>query len=116
MHHDTTGLFSYTVAAEFDDPAVCEEWIAWLRDGHLADVFAGGALRAEVLRERGEDERPAKAEVRYHFPSAEDFARYEREHAPRLRAEGLEKFPPSRGIRYARRTAVIAHSASASSG
>ena len=35
---------SYVVHATFRDAAVLDEWIAWLRHGHLADVMAGGAL------------------------------------------------------------------------
>lgn len=93
--------FRYTVIATFDQPAVAEEWIAWMTGGHLADVRAGGALAAEVVRLDGE---PLSCEARYVFASRADFERYEREHAPRLRAEGLQRFPPERGVRYRRTT------------
>lgn len=96
----------YTVAATFDDAAVAEEWVAWLRDGHLAEVIAGGATEAEVVRLDAEG--PARLEARYRFPSREAFARYEREHAPRLRAEGMARFPAERGVRLARSIGVSA--------
>jgi len=110
----TPDHFTYTVAAEFDDPAVRDEWVGWLRDGHLDDVFQGGAMRAEVIVEHVGPGQFPRAEVRYHFASAAAFATYEREHAPRLRAEGLTRFPPTRGIRYARRTGDVVHRAAAS--
>jgi hypothetical protein len=45
--------------------------------------------------------------VRYHFPSREAFAAYERDHAPRLRADGLRRFPPERGVSYRRSVGVV---------
>jgi hypothetical protein len=106
-------MIAYTVTAEFDDPAVAQEWIAWLRDGHLAAVIAGGALDATIVQlDRdaggGESDGPIRCEVRYHFASRESFRRYEQEHAPRLRAEGLLRFPPHRGIKMARSVGTVA--------
>ena len=101
-------MIAYTVTCEFDDRNVANEWISWLRDEHLAEVLACGALDAQVIRfDRDAAPAPgsgagAKCEVRYHFQSREAFAAYERDHAPQLRATGLERFPASRGIRYQR--------------
>jgi len=95
---------AYTVAASFDDPSVADEWLAWLRDGHIAEVLAAGARSAQIVRIDGEQ---SSLEVRYEFASREDFAAYERDHAPRLRADGLRVFPPQRGITYRRSTGVI---------
>lgn len=97
-------MFAYTVTCTFDDPAIADEWIAWLRDTHLADVCAAGALDAEVIRLDGS---PCRCEVRYHFASRESFAAYERDHAPRLRAEGLQRFSPERGLKYERSTGEV---------
>jgi len=90
---------AYTVRAVFEAEAVASEWVEWLRDGHLADVCAGGATKAEVVRLDG---ARIEIEVRYRFASRESFQRYEREFAPKLRAEGLQLFPTSRGVAYAR--------------
>jgi Domain of unknown function (DUF4286) len=96
-------MIVYTVAAIFEDAAVAQEWIAWLRGGHLAEVMDGGALDAEVIRlDATAGSSATRYEVRYHFAGRESFTRYERDHAPRLRAEGLAKFPPQRGVRYER--------------
>lgn len=97
-------MFAYTVTCTFRHAAMADEWIAWLRDDHLAKVIAAGALDAEIVRHDGE---PVRVEVRYHFASRDDFSRYEREHAPRLRAEGLARFGPERGLIYVRSTGEV---------
>lgn len=108
-------MLSYTVIADFDDPRIAEEWIAWLRDEHLAEVCAAGSLDAEVIRfdmpaaiSDTTGHQQVRCEVRYHFASRAAFDRYVREHAPRLREEGLRRFPPERGIRYERATGEVA--------
>jgi hypothetical protein len=97
---------AYTVAAVFADAAVADEWLNWLRGGHLAQVIAAGATDAEVVELDSEQGR--SFEVRYHFPSREVFAVYERDHAPRLREEGLRLFPTQRGVTYRRSMGVVA--------
>jgi hypothetical protein len=95
---------AYTVAATFTDATVAEAWLGWLHRGHIADVLAGGATRAEIVALDGPD--PAY-EVHYRFPSREAFARYERECAPRLRAKGMSLFPSERGVSYRRSVGVV---------
>src|SRR5262245_35302085 len=98
------GSVAYTVAVTFQDGALADEWLRWLREGHVAEVLAGGATRAEIVELDGP---PRSFEVRYRFPSREAFARYERDHAPRLRAEGLRLFLPERGVAYRRSVGVV---------
>lgn len=100
-------MFSYTVACTFDEAAVADEWIAWLRDEHLRDVCDAGALDAEVTRCDSASGAGTRCEVRYHFESRAAFERYVREHAPRLREEGLKRFPPERGLSYERSTGEV---------
>jgi hypothetical protein len=90
---------SYTVAATFTDAALADAWLRWLKEGHIAEVLVGGATDAEIVQVDG---AALAFEVRYHFPSREAFAAYERDHAPRLRAEGLALFPPEKGVAYRR--------------
>jgi hypothetical protein len=91
-------LVAYTVLCEFDDEPLAAAWEQWLRDEHTADVCRAGALDAEILRLDG----PPRLEIRYHFASRDDFARYERDHAPRLRAEGLARIPREGAVRFTR--------------
>lgn len=95
-------MFFYTVRCEFDDGAIADRWLDWMRREHLRDVCAAGALSGTALRLDGQ---PTTCECRYEFESRTDFEAYERDHAPRLRQEGLELFPPELGLRYSRSTA-----------
>jgi hypothetical protein len=95
---------AYTVTATFDDSALADEWLRWLIGGHIAEVLAGGATAGEVVGLIGD--KPT-FEVRYRFPSRETFAAYERDHAPRLRAEGLRLFPLERAVAYRRTVGVV---------
>jgi hypothetical protein len=101
---------TYTVGVTFITPALAKEWIAWLDGGHIADVMAGGATSAEIVQL---DEPPLAYEVRYRFPSRTAFERYLAEHAPRLRAEGLARFPVEKGVTYRRSVGVIRNQFSA---
>lgn len=81
--------YVYVVRCTFDAPEPMERFFAWLRDRHVADVCAAGAVDAELVRLDPTQERPHAVEARYRFASREAFLRYEREEAPRLRADGL---------------------------
>jgi hypothetical protein len=95
---------AYTVCVTLPDEALAREWLRWLREGHVQDMLAGGASAAEFVAL----DQPALAyEVRYRFPSREAFDRYERESAPRLRAEGLRLFPVEKGVAYRRSVGVV---------
>ncbi len=97
-------VFLYTVACEFESVEVAQQWVDWLEREHLADVCAAGALDAEIVRMDG----PAiRYEVHYRFRNRAVFEAYERDHAPRLRAESLRVFPLNLGLRYARSTGEI---------
>ncbi len=99
---------AYTVACTFTDPEVAESWAAWLRDGHLADVCAAGAIAAQAVKIDGD---ALRYEARYRFVSRAAFDAYERDHAPRLRAEGLAKFPLDLGLTYERSVGEIVSAA-----
>lgn len=101
---DVESRLAYTVHASFEggDPHVVDRWIDWLREEHLLDVCRAGALAATVVRLDVDEGQPPRCEARYVFASRSAFATYERDHAPRLRAEGLARFPPALGIRYRR--------------
>lgn len=95
---------AYTVMATLPDANTAQEWLAWLRSEHIADVLAGGATAAEIITL---DQPALTYEVCYRFSSREAFDHYEREVASRLRAEGLKRFPPEKGIKYHRTVGVV---------
>lgn len=97
-------MFAYTVACTFTNPDVADRWLDWLREEHLADVCAAGALDARAVRVDGD---AIRCEARYHFADRAAFEAYERDHAPRLREEGLEKFPLDLGLTYERSTGEV---------
>ena len=81
--------FHYTVLTTAATETLRDAFLAWLVDGHIEDVCAAGALTGEiVLRDDA-----LVVESRYTFASRAAFLAYERDHAPRLRAEGLALFP-----------------------
>ncbi|MEM9293271.1 MAG: DUF4286 family protein [Acidobacteriota bacterium] len=98
------GPVAYTVAITFKDSAVAERFMAWLQDGHLQDVVDAGALDARAVILDGE---PLRLEARYTFASRSAFEAYERDHAPRLREEGLTLFPLDLGLSYQRSVGEI---------
>src|SRR5262245_1677947 len=98
--------FVYTVTVSFADAKLAEAWLRWLHTGHIAEVLAGGASSAEIVQM---DRAVHSYEVRYRFPSRQAFARYEAEHASRLRAEGLQLFPPEKGVVYRRSAGQVLH-------
>lgn len=102
----TTTPVAYTVIATIADEATAQEWLGWLRHTHITDVLKGGATRAEIIRLDDDQNRGNGAaktyEIRYLFDNRGTFEHYLETTAPRLRAEGLERFPPEAGITYRR--------------
>ena len=89
---------TYTVRCRISDPAKAEQWLAWLKHGHIADVMKGGALSGQIVKM---DEANVY-EVRYVFDSRASFDRYLKEFAPALREEGIRLFPPGADFEYSR--------------
>lgn len=99
----------YTVTATLPDDRAAGEYTAWLEDGHIDEVIRGGAHSAMIVRllpEPGADQNPRVA-AQYVFATRELFDHYIERHAPGLRAEGLKRFPPERGIAFQRTVGEI---------
>ena len=93
-------MFFYTVRCQFAGNAQsADHWLAWLRDIHIDEVISCGALGGDVVQM---DNEITTFEIRYRFNSRESFQEYEKNHAPRLRQEGLELFPLDQGLSYER--------------
>lgn len=86
---------AYTVRAALPDAATADRFLAWMTGEHLRDLLDAGALSAEAVRLDIESTGPVPViECRYVFADRAAYMAYVREHAPRLRARGMELFPP----------------------
>ena len=95
---------AYTVTATLPDEATRDSYESWLLGGHIAQVKSGGATSAQVVRL---SDPPMAVQSRYEFPSEGVFQAYLRDHAPRLRAEGLERFGRVAGVVFRREVGTI---------
>ncbi len=104
-------MIAYTVVCRMTDENKVEEWLNWLKNGHIDDVIAGGATDAQIIRldpnEHPNGQKEHIYEVRYHFKSQDIFDSYLANHAPRLREDGLKRFPPENGFEYNRTMGTI---------
>lgn len=72
------------------EPAIAEPYRAWL-EPHIREVLGiAGFTGAELLRE--DDDTGPVLVVRYHVASRDALTTYLRDHAARLRQDGLAKF------------------------
>lgn len=97
----------YLVIATLPDEPTAAEYVRWLSGGHIAEVVRGGAESGWVVRLDAGD-RP-RVMAQYVFPSRAALDRYIATDAPRLRAEGLARFPASRGVAFERHIGDIEH-------
>lgn len=113
--------FYYEVCAGFRDADIAKAWVEWLHREHIADVIAAGALSGRIIAldpdDAGVSTNPSSAApsdcaaelrycVQYEFTDRAAFDAYIRDYAPRLRAEGLKRFP-SDVVTYARRSGEV---------
>ncbi len=97
---------AYTVTATFPDRRTADDYIRWLEDGHIDAVLERGAHSAMIVRVT-EPATPIRVETRYIFSTRAQFDRYIERHAPALREAGLERFPPTTGVTFARTVGEI---------
>ncbi len=87
------------------DAAIEGPFDTWLRD-HIADVLQfDGFLSAEILGDDTATDGRIRRIVQYRLRNQAALDAYLREHAPRMRAQGVEKF----GERYTAERRVLAH-------
>jgi len=95
---------AYTVTATLPDEPTRDRYERWLTGGHVQQVVEGGASSALVVRL---SDPPMSVQSRYEFPSDAAYQGYLRDHAPRLRAEGLALFGPGSGVVFRREVGTI---------
>ncbi len=97
---------AYSVIATLPDEPTASRYVRWLEGGHVDGVVEGGAKSAMIVRITDPAD-PIRVETRYIFANREVFETYERDHAPALRAEGLELFGPDSGVTFERRVGSV---------
>ena len=102
-------IYSYVVRISFEDARVFDAYVNWLRDSHVGEVCTSGARDADLLVMDTVPGEPFVVEAHYRFVSREAYEKYEREQAPRLRAQGLSELArlgvePGRGVAFHRAT------------
>ena len=95
---------AYTVTATLPDEPTRDRYERWLTGGHTQAVVAGGAASAQVVRLL---DPPLQVQTRYEFPTEAAWQGYLRDHAPRLREEGLRLFGPGSGVTFRREVGTI---------
>ena len=85
-------MYIYNVTINIDE-SVHDEWLVWIRE-HIPQVLATGkfisAKMTQVLVE--EDMGGVTYSIQYAANSREDLDSYYKDHADKLRADGLMKF------------------------
>src|SRR4051812_48036059 len=82
---------SYTVTATLPNEDTRQEYIRWLAGGHTDQVIRGGAASAQIVQIT-DPASPLEVQARYVFPSREALDVYLRDHAPKLRKDGMDRF------------------------
>lgn len=98
-------LVAYTVTATLPDDPTAREYADWLHE-HVAKVVAAGAQDGAIVRIQ-EPPTPIRVETRYTFADRQALDRYLHLHAPGLRAEGLQRFGPDRGVTFDRKVGIF---------
>lgn len=96
------------------EAAVADAWLAWIGP-HMQQVVDTGCFTSATLERviDAPEGRPVYR-VRYHFERPTDLQRYEADHAPALREEGLQKF--GAGMQATRSVSEITTSSKAAHG
>ena len=81
-------------------------YLEWIQSGHLDQVRRGGATTATLVKVL-EPASPLEVASIYTFASREAFDVYLRDHAPRLRSEGVARFGPQSGVTFRRQVGTI---------
>jgi hypothetical protein len=97
--------FAYDVTVTIDDARVFDAFLGWLRETHVPDVRAAGSCAGEIAILDTPSGAPRALACRYRFASRDAFAAYERDHAPRLRADAIAELA-KHGVAFGRGAAI----------
>jgi hypothetical protein len=85
-------MIIYNVTINIDH-SVHNQWLQWIENKHINDVLATGLFNnARLVKVLVEEDEGATYSVQYFSDSREKLNDYYKNHAPRLRQEGLQLF------------------------
>lgn len=86
-------MIIYNVTVNIDE-TVHHQWLEWMKNKHIHDVLATGLFNnARMVKVLVEEEMGGTTySIQYFCPSRENLEVYYKDHAPRLREEGLRLF------------------------
>ncbi|OYU83447.1 MAG: hypothetical protein CFE24_11350 [Flavobacterium sp. BFFFF2] len=86
-------MIYYNVTINIDQ-TVEQTWLSWMQNKHIAEVLATGLFQQARMVKIKTDQADGSTSyaVQYTADSMDDLDQYYREHAPRLREEGLQLF------------------------
>ena len=86
-------MIIYNVTINIDE-SIHEKWLLWMQQKHINDVLKTGLfIKAKLVKVLVEEEMGGTTyAVQYFTESKENLENYYKNHAPRLREEGLSLF------------------------
>lgn len=97
----------YTVTANIGTKEVVEEYLEWLKAGHVQALIDAGALSAEINVVETEPTEGKKVDATYVFSSREALQAYFDGPAAALREDGKVRWMDTGKINFSRRIATI---------
>ncbi|MCB0695795.1 MAG: DUF4286 family protein [Chitinophagaceae bacterium] len=85
-------LYNVTIKVNND---VADEWVKWMTDEHMPELMATGLfVDSKLFRLLEVDESDGITYAAQYFcRNMEDYEKYIADHAPAMRASGLQRFP-----------------------
>lgn len=87
-------MIVYSVTVNIDS-SIHEDWLAWMKNKHIADVMATGIFtenRMLKVISRQEDEEGISYNIQYTCASMADLHKYQVNHAPALQKEHNDRY------------------------
>ncbi|HET6244180.1 MAG: DUF4286 family protein [Bacteroidetes bacterium] len=83
-------IYNVTVNIEND---VREEWLKWMKEVHIPNVMSTGLfIENRMLKVLVDEESGTTYSIQYTCKRMEDIQIYQRDHAPQLQKEHIEKY------------------------
>lgn len=84
-------IYNVTIKAE---TGIATQWMQWMQEEHLNDMMNTGLFSDyRLCRLLEQDETEGVSYVaQYHCDSVENYQTYVKEHAPKMRQKGINKF------------------------